>query len=83
MTMPVGNEAYDVDVPPVKARGIEMSEDELVDEVFLGIVSRFPTDYEKTATVKYLKDRPDKKRQAALTDVVWALMNTNEFIFNH
>ncbi len=52
-----------------------------VDEVFLASLSRFPSDDERAAAFDHLKRKPDRK--AALTDLLWALINTREFILNH
>ena len=62
----------------VKAK---MGDDAAVEELFLGTLSRLPTEKEKGDAVKYLKDA--KNRPGALQDVLWALINTREFILNH
>lgn len=53
-----------------------------VEELFLGSLSRMPTEKEQTEAVKYLKDA-GRNRPQALQDVLWALINTREFILNH
>ena len=50
-----------------------------VEELFLGTLSRKPTDKEKDEAVKYIKG--EKIRTTALQDVLWALINTREFVF--
>ena len=55
--------------------------DEAVEELFLGTLSRFPTDAEKADALKYVA--AEKTRAAGLQDVLWALINTREFILNH
>jgi hypothetical protein len=62
----------------VKAK---LGDDAAVEELFLGTLSRLPTDKEKADAVGYLKGA--KNRPAALQDVLWALINTREFILNH
>ena len=57
------------------------SNDEAVEELFLGTLSRFPTDAEKAEALKYVG--AEKTRAAGLQDVLWALINTREFILNH
>ena len=57
------------------------SNDEAVDELFLGTLSRYPTDAEKANALKYIA--AEKTRAAGLQDVLWALINTREFILNH
>ena len=43
--------------------------------------ARFPTAKEKADFEPYLKTA--KTRDAAFTDLTWALINTREFILNH
>ncbi|HVL13583.1 MAG TPA: hypothetical protein VM529_13530, partial [Gemmata sp.] len=59
----------------------KMTDAELAEEVFLATLSRTPTADEKAEAVKHLGET--RNRQQALTDLVWALVNTREFILNH
>jgi hypothetical protein len=59
----------------------KLSDDELAEELFLSTLSRMPTADEKAEAVKHLKEA--KTRAEAVTDLVWALVNTREFILNH
>jgi hypothetical protein len=56
-------------------------ETEIVDELFLATLSRTPDDDERGAALDHIRARPD--REAALFDVLWALINTREFVVNH
>ena len=58
----------------------EVSEHELIDEIYLSIYSRFPTAEERGVATNYVADLPDQRRQA-IEDLMWALMNTPEFVF--
>ncbi|MDA0586603.1 MAG: DUF1549 and DUF1553 domain-containing protein [Planctomycetota bacterium] len=58
------------------------SPEEIVEELYLETYSRFPTEQEKSAAVSYLNKSPDKLRQAS-QDLLWAMLNTPEFIFKH
>ena len=55
--------------------------DELVDELFLATLTRFPREDEKTEAIKHLAST--KNKTLAITDLLWALVNTREFILNH
>jgi len=59
----------------------KLSNQELVDELFLTTLARLPKADEKEDAIKHLQDA--KNRQEAITDVLWALVNTREFILNH
>jgi len=53
---------------------------ELIDEIYLGALARYPRDDEKTLMMQAFEG-PD--RAAAVEDIMWALFNSKEFIFNH
>ncbi len=54
---------------------------EVVEELFLATLSRLPDDDEARPALDHLRTRPD--RASGLADVLWALMNTREFVLNH
>lgn len=54
----------------------------LADELYLSILTRLPTQEEKDETASFLKDRASD-RPAAIGELVWALVSTSEFRFNH
>ncbi|MBA4190031.1 MAG: S-layer protein [Planctomycetaceae bacterium] len=54
---------------------------EIVDELYLLAYGRMPTDTESTAAVKRF-EKPSASRRAATEDLMWALINTPEFVFN-
>jgi hypothetical protein len=53
----------------------------LIEDLYLGSLSRLPTSDELHAATQYL-DGVSDKRQAA-EDLLWALLNSKEFMFNH
>jgi hypothetical protein len=57
------------------------TDDEIFEEMFLASLSRFPTDDEKAAFAEHKKKSGD--RASMFTDVMWALINTREFVLNH
>jgi len=52
---------------------------EIVDEVYLFAYNRFPTAEEQQAVGQVIEANPN--RRAAVEDLLWALINTPEFIF--
>lgn len=52
-----------------------------IEELYLAAVSRLPTSAELKRTLDHV-DGVENKR-AALEDVLWALLNSKEFMFNH
>ncbi len=57
------------------------SEMEVAEAIYLACLTRSPTDREKQAITKQLAASQDKQQE--LTDLFWAILNSNEFIFNH
>jgi hypothetical protein len=60
-----------------------VSDEDAVEELFLATLTRFPTDKEKAQALEYLKGTSAKNRAEGLQEVLWALINTREFILNH
>lgn len=58
-----------------------LSDDQVFEELFLATMSRLPNDGERTTFKKHRSETSD--RNAAFVDVLWALINTREFILNH
>jgi hypothetical protein len=57
------------------------TDEEALEELFLATVSRLPTEADRKVFAEH-KARV-KDRAALLTDTLWALINTREFILNH
>lgn len=61
----------------------EKDDDKALEELFLATLSRFPTQRDKKFFADYKADHPRLTRREVFNDVLYALMNTTEFIFNH
>lgn len=55
---------------------------ELIDELFLSVLSRPPTDAESADLAEYLGSE-DVARKTAVREILWALLTSAEFRFNH
>ena len=53
------------------------------DELYLSVLTRLPSDDERREVAEYLNNRPAAERTAALQELVWALLASAEFRFNH
>jgi len=58
----------------------DLGNDAIVEDLYLSTLSRLPTTEERQFVVAHLASRD---RQQALTDVLWGLINTREFMTNH
>jgi len=59
----------------------ELSDTALSEEVYLATLARRPTDGERAKVAAFVKEAPD--RVEACRDLLWALFNTQEFLFQH
>jgi hypothetical protein len=56
---------------------------EVAEELYLACYARLPRAKEREVAVAYLDEAPAAERVQAAEDLLWALMNTTEFLFNH
>jgi len=56
-----------------------LSNEQLVEELFLAIVSRYPEPKERDLAVKRIRDY----RAQGAEDLIWVLLNKLDFIFNY
>ena len=54
---------------------------QLVEELYLTALARFPSDREREFTLDYLRESED--RPTGAEDVMWSLITSQEFLFNH
>jgi hypothetical protein len=67
---------------PRLARLAARKDAEIVEELYLAAFSRLPADAERTKALAFLA-ASKKSRSQAIQDLLWALLNTKEFLFNH
>ncbi|HIE96781.1 MAG TPA: DUF1553 domain-containing protein [Fuerstia sp.] len=58
-----------------------LSPTEIIDELYLSTVNRFPTVAERELMLKACSQ--DADRREMVEDLMWTLLNTKEFLFNH
>lgn len=54
---------------------------EIIDELYLGALARFPSTKERERAAAFVAAEKDPR--PALEDVLWSLVNSKEFLFNH
>ena len=61
----------------------ETPDDLIVEEAYLSMLSRYPTDVERAGLVSVLAESSSTQRRAVIEDIYWAIMSSREFLFNH
>jgi hypothetical protein len=59
-----------------------LSPDAITDEIYLATLARFPTPDERTLT-RSAFEVTEANRHQGVEDVLWAVLNTKEFLYNH
>lgn len=55
----------------------------LADELYLAVLTRRPTAQESADVAAYLAERGAEQRSVAVPEMIWALLTSNEFRFQH
>ncbi|MBE6379843.1 MAG: DUF1553 domain-containing protein [Lentisphaerae bacterium] len=58
-------------------------DDQRLEQIYLDILSRYPTTAERQAFLRYKQTFAPKKQYMVWSDTVWVLFNSKEFIFYH
>ncbi|RMF87308.1 MAG: DUF1553 domain-containing protein, partial [Planctomycetota bacterium] len=63
----------------------KLPDEKIVDELFLLAFSRLPSEQEKATALEYLKQNgtSGSARTQAVQDLMWAALNSKEFLFQH
>lgn len=56
---------------------------EIVDELYIAALSRPPHDEEQQIATAHIEAAPPDGKRRAVEDLLWTLVNTREFMFNH
>ena len=56
--------------------------EQVIDELYARCLQRHPTDKERADLLGLIGEKPEEQ-QKGLEDVLWALLNSQEFMFNH
>lgn len=78
-------EAADPERSPLLG-GVEapwLNDEQRIETLFLATVSRLPTEEQKKACLESLASASPSERGKKLGDILWALLNSAEFAFNH
>lgn len=80
----VTSDAIDLDRSRLLRAVVEspfFDEDTRIETLYLAVLTREPSDAEKQSLTEYLHDKPDEtKRRKAFGEILWALLNSPEFV---
>lgn len=64
-------------------RNLNLTDDQLVQTLFLSVLSRYPTDAERAAAVNQLRSGGAAQRTQKAENLLWSLYNKVDFMFNY
>ena len=70
-------------VPSPISRDYEWPDEKLIEQAFLRTLARQPNSKELEAARERISGKSGEARMEGLCDVIWALVNTREFLLNH
>ena len=79
--MRVADSGWIIQIEEAVAAGRSVDEKELVKQVWLRTVNRLPAEEELARSVKHLASVDSLVE--GITDLMWAMLNTKEFLLNH
>jgi hypothetical protein len=56
--------------------------EKIIEDAYLGALSRYPTDAEKDKLQKVLVEAKDSEKRTVVEDMYWAVLSSKEFLFN-
>ena len=65
------------------ARDEEWPDEKLVEQAFYRTLARQPNAKEHSSAMERISGKRGEARMEGLSDVIWALVNTREFLLNH
>ncbi len=79
--MRVADSGWIIEIEDAEADGKKPDESRLIREVWLRTVGRKPTEQEQDRATKHLAET--KTLSEGIADLMWAMLNTKEFLLNH
>ena len=66
-----------------KLLAANLSDNQLIDQVYLLTISRYPTEAERQDLLNVFADQKPEDKRLVVEDLFWGLMSSREFLFNH
>lgn len=81
LRMRLADSGWIIEIEDAEAAGEHLAQSTLIEQVWLRTVSRLPTDTDHERAVKHLAETPSVAE--GIRDLLWAMMNSKEFLLNH
>ena len=81
LRMRLADSGWIIEIEEAEAGGDRLNTTVLIDQVWLRTVGRLPTDAERERAVKHLAEA--KSVAEGISDLLWVMMNSKEFMLNH
>lgn len=81
LRMRLADSGWIIEIEDAEAGGDRLNPTVLIDQVWLRTVGRLPTDAERERAVKHLAEA--KSVAEGISDLLWVMMNSKEFMLNH
>jgi hypothetical protein len=79
--MRIADSGWIVEIEGAAADGRQLDEQAQVNQVWLRTVGRYPGDEERSRAMRHLSS--SNSIAEGIADLMWAMMNTKEFLLNH
>ncbi|MEC8475357.1 MAG: hypothetical protein VXZ38_11945, partial [Planctomycetota bacterium] len=79
--MRIADSGWIFEIEEAVANQQSLDPDDLIDQVWLRTVGRYPTEIERERAAKHLQETENLPE--AVGDLLWALINGKEFLLNH
>ena len=79
--MRLADSGWITEIEDAEAAGEQLDTSSLIEQVWLRTVGRLPTNADRERAVKHLGETPSVAE--GIRDLVWAMMNSKEFLLNH
>ena len=81
LRMRLADSGWVIEIEDAEAEGERPDVRTLIEQVWLRTVGRLPTDSDRERAVKHLAETPSVAE--GIRDLLWAMMNSKEFLLNH
>ena len=79
--MRIADSGWIIEIEEAESAGMKLDEQAFINQVWLRTVGRYPDDEERRRATKHLASA--KSTAGGIADLMWAMMNTKEFLLNH